>query len=224
MRCPHCQHHYTVAENIAKLGSDRRGTWYAMSTTCPNPECNLITIRIGPGEFAQNDRRRLGHFEFSPGEETRAYPAVSARPPAPREVPAELAKDYNSASEVLHINSNAAAALSRRTLQAILRDPNAANVSGKKDLSSEIEEFLTRNPPSQVADPLHTLRELGNFAAHPLKDPSTDRIVEVDAEEAEWTLDVVAALFDYFYVQPERTRERRQELNKKRKSVGKKPI
>jgi hypothetical protein len=122
------------------------------------------------------------------------------------------------------VNANAAAALSRRVLQAILRDPNAANIRGKKDLYSEIDEYLSGNPPSHIAEHLHTLRDLGNFAAHPLKDVSTDKIVDVDPDEAEWTLDVVASLFDFYYVQPVRAQLRKQRLNQKRQSVGKHPI
>src|ERR1039457_1815840 len=57
--------------------------------------------------------------------------------------------------------------LGRRTLQAILKDQ--ANATGK-NLYQEIQRVLdSKQLPSHVSEVLHAVREVGNFAAHPIK-------------------------------------------------------
>ncbi len=68
------------------------------------------------------------------------------------------------------------------------------------------------------------MREIGNFGAHPIKSKSTGEIVEVEVGEAEWNLEILDALFDFFYVQEERRQQRRYGLNAKLKDAGKKPL
>ncbi|WP_369407549.1 DUF4145 domain-containing protein [Rhodothermus marinus] len=77
---------------------------------------------------------------------------------------------------------------------------------------------------SQLAANLDAIRQVGNFAAHPTKSTSTGEIVEVEAEEAEWLLDVLEELFQYYYVQPARAKARREALNKKLRDLGKPPL
>lgn len=42
--------------------------------------------------------------------------------------------------------------------------------------------------------------------------------------EAEWNLDVLEALFDFYFVAPAKAQERRDALNRKLKEAGKGPI
>ena len=62
---------------------------------------------------------------------------------------------------------------------------------------------------------LATLRRI------PLKSTSTGLIVEVELGEAEWNLDVVDMLFDFYFVQPAIAAKRKTELNKKLKDANK---
>jgi Domain of unknown function (DUF4145) len=75
--------------------------------------------------------------------------------------------------------------------------------------------------PSHIAGDLHALRSIGNFAAHPLKSTNTGEIVDVENEEAEWNLDVLELLFDFYFVQPAISARRKAALNKKLKEAGK---
>jgi hypothetical protein len=50
------------------------------------------------------------------------------------------------------------------------------------------------------------------------------KILEVSREEAEWTLDVIDGLIDYFIVGPEKDRLRRAGFDKKIQAAGRKPI
>jgi len=49
-------------------------------------------------------------------------------------------------------------------------------------------------------------------------------IVDVEPEEANWNLDVLEQLFDFYYVQPKKAEEKRRKLEAKLKSLGKPPL
>jgi hypothetical protein len=145
------------------------------------------------------------------------YPLGSSRAPAPAEVPSDISRDYNEAALVLPLSPKASAALSRRCLQAVLRDTGKTK---KKDLADQIDEVLPALP-SQLQKSLDAIRNIGNFAAHPTKSTVTGEIVEVEPNEAEWNLDVIEALFDFYYVQPSILEQKRKALDEKLKQAGK---
>ena len=154
------------------------------------------------------------------GQTRLLYPPGSSRPPVPAEVPIHMAEDYNEASLVHPFSPKASAALSRRCLQAVLRE---AGGSAKNNLVDQIDEVLPRLP-SHLQKSLDAVRNIGNFATHPIKSQSTGTIVDVDPGEAEWNLDTLEALFDFYYVQPRTLEEKRRALDKKLKDVGKRPL
>jgi hypothetical protein len=130
--------------------------------------------------------------------------------------------DYSEACAVFADSPKASAALSRRCLQHILR---AAGKVKHANLSSEIDEIIGRNQlPSQISEALDAIRNIGNFAAHPMKSTQTGDIIDVEPGEAEWNLDVIEALFDFFYVQPAILKKKRDALNAKLTAAGKPPM
>lgn len=78
--------------------------------------------------------------------------------------------------------------------------------------------------PSHLAKSVDAIRNIGNFSAHPSKSKSTGEIVPVEPHEAEWTLDVLESLFDFFYVQPAILARKRDALNAKLAEIGKGPM
>jgi hypothetical protein len=137
----------------------------------------------------------------------------TSRNPVPSVVPKPLQEDYNEACLVLADSPKASAALSRRCLQTILRDH--ARVK-PQNLNKEIDEVVASNTlPTHLSNDLHAIRAVGNFAAHPTKDTSTGEIVAVEPGEAEWLLDLLEGLFDFYFVAPAETQRRRDELNAK---------
>jgi hypothetical protein len=150
------------------------------------------------------------------------YPRGKGRPlPAEfvRDHP-DLAADFAEAVDVLSSSRKASAAISRRCLQIILSSAGGAK---KRDLADQIDEVLS-SLPAQLAENVDAIRQVGNFAAHPMKSTSTGTIVDVEDGEAEWLLDVLEELVDYFYVTPARAAERRDALNRKLASLGKPPL
>lgn len=115
----------------------------------------------------------------------------------------------------------ASAALSRRCLQHILREKAGGK---RRSLVEEIEAAKDAALPSHIADELDYVRIVGNFAAHPDKDTKTGEIIPVEPAEAEHNLNVIEALFDYYFVQPAKTRRRREALKRKVDATGKKPL
>jgi hypothetical protein len=83
---------------------------------------------------------------------------------------------------------------------------------------------ITVGVPSYISESLHAVRTIGNFAAHPSKDKSTGEVLPVEAGEAEWNLDVLELLFDFYYVQSAKIAKQKADLNAKLQQAGKQPI
>jgi hypothetical protein len=152
--------------------------------------------------------------------EQLVFPLSGGRAPAPPQVPAEISADFTEACLVLRVSAKASAALSRRCMQAVLRDKGMTTA---KDLYEQIEEVLAK-VPSYLAENLHAVRTIGNFAAHPYKSKSTGCILDVEPGEAEWNIDVLEDLFDFYYVQPELAKRKRESLNSKLTEAGRRPL
>ena len=117
----------------------------------------------------------------------------------PVEVPDAFSNDYKEACLVLPDSPQASAALSRRCLQHIIREKAGIK---KGNLRAEIEALeQSRTIPSALSEYMGLVREIGNLAAHTTLD-ATGEIVPVEPDEAEWCLDVIEMLFDYYFVLP----------------------
>jgi hypothetical protein len=78
--------------------------------------------------------------------------------------------------------------------------------------------------PSHLAEAIDAVRSLGNFAAHPLKSTNTGEVLDVEPGEAEWLLEVLEQLFDFYFIQPAKLQARRAALNQKLQEAGKPPM
>jgi hypothetical protein len=107
----------------------------------------------------------------------------------------------------------AAAVLARRCLQRVIR---AKLRITKKNLFDEIEEAVKREELSKpTRDALDHVRTIGNWAAHPVEDQAST-IIDVSAEQAEYTLRVLELLFNDLYVVPEKTAAMNAKLKAKK--------
>jgi hypothetical protein len=218
MKCPHCNVEIHPDFHELYLGNDNEGHWSVYKMVCPNLECEELIIQLSTSTSITTNEFGTTVLQ---GDETKIFvkPLVTNRPSAPKEVTKSFAEDYNEASVILTYSPKASAALSRRCLQSILRDK--AKVK-KSNLANEIQEVIDSNKlPSHLSQSIDAVRNIGNFAAHPLKSKSTGEIVEVESGEAEWLLDVLDALFDHYFVQPAILKQKKDSLNKKLKDLGK---
>lgn len=218
MKCMHCLVEFHAEEKIIALGTDADGGWVISSFECP--ACNRMNLFLVNGDYRYVPPG--GNFVDNRISTVPIRPKGSNRPPCPPAVPPSIAEDYAEASIVLFDSPKASAALSRRCLQNLLRE--AAGVK-PGNLADEIQQVIDSGSlPSHLVEIIDAVRQTGNFAAHPMKSQSTGEILPVEPAEAEWNLDVLEALFDFYYVQPAIVERKRADLNKKLKDAGKKPM
>lgn len=57
-----------------------------------------------------------------------------------------------------------------------------------------------------------------------MKSQQTGLILDVEPGEAEWTLDVLEELFDFYFVLPATIQKKKDDFNKKLQEAGKPPM
>jgi hypothetical protein len=212
MKCPHCLDSFHSSKTVKHLFQDVDFFWDVATEECPSCKKGIIYLRT----------RVFKPQEGTAVSEFLVYPKGVSRTPLSKDVPDKFAQDYKEACLVLCDSSKASAALSRRCLQNIIRE--VAGIE-KSDLNNEIEELLkSRTLPTNLAGSVDAVRVVGNFAAHPIKSTNSGEVVDVEPGEAEWSLDVLEGLFDFYFVQPAELKRKRDLLNKKLADAGKPPI
>ena len=203
MKCPHCLDSFFEKKTPIDFGSDEDGEWQFIYCKCPN--CKRYIMQI------QRVYRVTAGGTTSGMVETHVvWPKGIARVPLSGDVPKEFAGDYLEACQVLTDSPKASAALSRRCLQNLLRDKAKVKPS---NLSDEIEEVM-ESLPAHLQEAIDAVRNIGNFAAHPMKSTNTGEIIEVEPGEAEWLLDTLEGLFDFYFVQPATLKKRERLLTR----------
>jgi hypothetical protein len=208
MKCPHCLDSFHPELKEIELGNDKDRDWRLRYQKCPACAKFIFILCYRSGGSGWNL--------------LLVYPKAISRTPLSTDVPDKFANDYKEACLVIADSPKASAALSRRCLQNILREE--AKVK-PQDLSKEIEEVLSSGKlPSHLAERIDVVRNIGNFAAHPIKSTNTGEIVDVEPGEAEWLLDILEGLFDFYFVQTAILKRKKDDLNKKLTDAGKPPM
>jgi len=210
IHCPHCRSGTAVSFNRpikdAEGMRDEATTRYTVGCGyCESPECHRLIIWL----------------EEHAGESEPARQYVVPRSKARmglRDVPADMATDYEQACAVQDLSPPASAALARRCLQRVIRE----HFGVKRDsLHDEINEVAqSGRVPPYLVDLLDKVRKIGNLAAHPAQDRETGLIVDVEKDEALWTLEIIEGLFRYCYVEARETERRTKSLNDKLGRAG----
>ena len=215
MKCPHCLSEFHDTPSTVNLGNDTEGAWALLTRKCP--ACNKAIFELWCCHQVTGSGK--GVHIAAPKYHYLARPKTAGRPAPPAEVPNDFAEDYKEACLVIADSPKASAALSRRCLQHLLREKGGVKPG---NLANEIQQVLDSGKlPTYISEAIDAVRNIGNFAAHPLKDESSGEVLPVEPGEAEWNLDVLEALFDFYFVQPELLRKKRENLNKKLQDIGK---
>jgi len=198
-------------------GSDRELGYDVAHGFCP--ECSQFIVLLRRGRYYQADLNEWDSRELRPPMTVQIiYPGPGSRPVEP-ELPDRYKEEFGEACATLAVSAKASAALSRRLLQRVLREKLGIQ---RNSLAGEIEEFVGQpGVPSHLAEAVDAVRNIGNFAAHPLKDQHTGEVVDVEPGEADWLLDVLESMFDFVFVQPQRLAKRRADLEQKLQATGK---
>lgn len=207
MKCPHCLHLFHQQLDLNDVGDGPEGTLKTLHQTCPVCGKSIVFL-----QFRNQFNTVINTLLI--------YPKGTTRSPIPSEVDdQQVIDDYSEAALVLTDSPKASAALSRRCLQHILREKTGVK---KSDLANEIQEILNSNTlPSGIAQNLDAIRNIGNFGTHPIKSTNTGEIINVEPEEAEWNLEVLEQLIDFYYVRSAIAKKKRDELNEKLTAAGK---
>jgi hypothetical protein len=190
MECPHCGSDIEATPHTFSLGIDQEGTWQVSSSRCPT--CDRLIAAV-----CSTDGRNFP-----------AYPASgSTRARLSNDVPAELAAEYWAASQVLPYSEEASAAISRRLLHRVLAAQAGAGYGG---LAEQIRRAVASPAmPPYLKEALETLAKLAKLQDDDAKSYRCDAMAPVNEGEAEWQLDVIRPLFEFYYVQPARLRRKR---------------
>ena len=177
---------------------------------CPNAECRRLIIRATMNVERVKDQ----------GLTWYVWPMRRVSRPIDHSVPPEFAEDYKEANAILEDSPRMSTVLSRSILADLLE--RYAGLSQFRT-TDRIDKFIEdpKHPPN-LKDNLHYLREIADLSAHTKTDRLGQRI-KVTKEEAEWTLDVIDGLFDYFIIGPAKDAERRRAIAEKIEEAGRKP-
>lgn len=182
MECPHCGSDFDAKPHTFQLGMDQDGTWHCANLRCPT--CDHLIVSV------HSDR----------GKDYPMLPPGSARAKLSEYVPAELAADYWTASQILPFSEEASAAISRRLLQRVLSWKAGAGYGG---LANQVERALASpTMPAYLKEALATYVKLARLEAHDVKSFRCETLTRVNEGEALWLLELLKPLFEFYYVQP----------------------
>jgi hypothetical protein len=207
MKCPHCLTSFHEGWSRHQISQEPATQQNRFVKWLICPECKKHVVGI---DVHQPNGALVGS--------SIVYPKATSRPIS-ADVPEPFSSDFKEASVVLSDSPKASAAISRRCVQHILREKAGVK---KADLSKEIDEVLaTKQLPSHLAEAIDSIRNIGNFAAHPLKSTNTGEVMDVEPGEAEWLLEILEGLFDFYFIQPAILKKKRDALNAKLAEAGK---
>lgn len=225
LECPYCRNVVCFCGDTTFLGETenqdkKRIEFDVNSGFCP--DCNNFVAMLHIYEVTTSHMQIVTTHIKNIRYRRYIIPGGCLEKSLPTEVPDEYAKDYIEARLILEDSPQASAALGRRILQHLIREKVGIR---ERTLDREIEKIVESGSlPSFLTESLDAVRTLGNLAAHPTKNDTTGEILPVTYEEAEWTLDTIEKLFDFYFVQPATLAKKRSDLNSKLDAAGKPPL
>jgi hypothetical protein len=236
MRCPTCGQNtpddwkwFTVEQ--APPGSDPKARRYARGDAkhelrgpddrcyisiawmqCANADCKEIVLRVHERAEEFRGGVPISHTDtwlIRPRYSTMGRtidPIVSKR----------FRHDFLEAAAILDASPRMSTVLSRRILADLLEE-----YAGRDEfrLGSKLKAFSADTQyPFAVRKNAQHLNEIADFGAHTQKDDQA-QIIDVDRDEAEWTLDFLERLFDLFIITPAHDEAMRDSIEEKRKQA-----
>lgn len=186
---------------------------------CANWKCGELVMRMHETKPTGPPDSPLGELPT----ETHSWnirPRFGTRP-IDRLVSEPFRADYLEAAAVLNVSPRLSAVLSRSILADLLLDYRGYDDFG---LAARIDKFRAdETHPSDLRESIHHFREVADFGAHTMKNDQ-DQVIPVELGDAEWMLDFLDSLFDYFIVGPEKNRAMRERWDKRIADAGRKPV
>ncbi|MCK9487421.1 MAG: DUF4145 domain-containing protein [Dehalococcoidia bacterium] len=185
---------------------------------CPRDACRRAIVAL-----EQTERDFSNGLPAFRTERWFALPKLSGSRRADALVPDPYKHDFEEAAALLSVSPRMSAVLSRRVLADLLEE-----FAGQDNyrLSNRVENFIKDSAhPRRVRENVNILRSIADFGAHTKRDKDDQAVIlDVTAEEAEWTLGVVERLFDHFIVEPAKDAAMRASFNEKRIAANGRPL
>lgn len=186
---------------------------------CEGEECLQTVIRV-------HETTVLDGYPPSQVTNTRfLYPTISgSRAPAPLGVPEDMQRDYNEAGAILDHSHRMSAVLARKIVGDLLKRYAGRD---EKRLTSQIEHYIAQpGVPGWLSSGLHHVREAADMAAHTQEEDGAEEliVIDIDSEEAEWTLDFVERMFDHFIIAPAKDEAIKSRIEAKSSRAGRRPF
>lgn len=205
--CPYCERAATIREGDVRSGESRLTIENAdgyrslksVFIVCPNPQCGRFSLSAtlhevnevrAPDGFSGSSLKLGGivrQWSLIPGSKAKRFPSY---------IPKPILDDYGEACLIMDLSPKAAATLSRRCLQGMIRHFWGGKVKSGK-LAKEIErlEGLVDDDTWKAID---GVRSVGNIGAHMEEDINV--IVEVEPNEAQLLVELIEVLLRDWYV------------------------
>lgn len=209
--CPYCGRFSThEAMESLKIGrafnaNSKYGNLYhgTLICICPNPECMEFTSLsyVTSAEMSGGRLQETGHvielWNNRPQGVVKSFPEY---------VPKAVLEDYREAALICDLSPKAAATLSRRCLQGMIRDFWGVR---ERNLHAEIQAISDRIDPD-TWQAIDAIRSIGNIGAHMEKD--IDLIIDVQPGEAKLLIQLIETLIKDWYVHREERRRRAEAI------------
>lgn len=224
MQCPHCTIAFRDIWHHDRMKYDNRADsdWECITTVCP--ECHKPSIKMAKipspidGALIDSVRKAFVKPQW-------VYPSSRRRKHIGDEVPDYFKSDYFEAGEVLLVSPRSSATLSRRILEALLREQGYDSNSLYGQINAVRNEAdPDKKLPSVLLTFIDAVRRFGNFSAHQKTNLETFQIIEVEPGEAELCLEIVEGLFEHYYVRPAIDAKNLKTVNERMQQLGRDPL
>ena len=224
MQCPHCSVAFREVwqHNPMKYDNGTHANWVCDTTVCPECHKPSIKIRYVPPTTGVGIVDVVGK---AIAKDQWVYPSSGRGKNFGDEVPDDLKSDYFEACGVLLASPRSAATLSRRIVEAVLRQ-QGYNKDRLRDQIEAVrkESVPDRKLPAVLLRIIDAVRQFGNFSAHQTVDMTTFQIIEVEPGEAELCLEIVEEMFELYYVRPAIEAKKLKTVNEKLLQLGRNPL
>lgn len=204
--CSYCKRHCTVGDKDRSRLSDYKyisaeyGNIKSVTDiiVCPNPDCRekTITVNLFNVDYNGGNSRPIHYWALLP---------ESSAKPFPKYIPYAIRTDYEEACLIKDKSPKASATLSRRCLQAMIRD--FWGVEGET-LYTEFQALEDKIEP-MIWTAIKSVQEVGKIGANMKED--INFIVDVEPEEVGMLIGLIEILLEEWYI---RSHERELRMKK----------
>ena len=199
--------------------------WDCITTVCP--ECHKPSIKISKASSTTGAPLvdLVDMVSKALVKEQWVYPTSRRGKRFGHEVPDDFKNDYLEACEVLLVSPRSSATLSRRILEAVLREQGYRQSRISEQIDAVRNESVPdKKLPTVLLRIIDAVRQFGNFSAHEKKSLRTLQIIDVEPGEAELCVEIVEGLFEHYYVRPVIETEKLERVNEKLRQLERDPL